>query len=89
MGELAAISISFCPIFEKYREVSTTESEEESFPIAVEEEIFLEVQHGPSIPIYIRALVCTPRLSYDKSEVDFGEVKCCNCLRKSLLLTNT
>lgn len=94
VGELCEIFISFFPEPQSFPQI----------PKAVEEEYILEVnqknnskigikycfqvQHGSKIPLNIKAFVCTPKISYHKTLIDFGDVKCCDCLKKSIVLKN-
>ncbi|KAK4880159.1 hypothetical protein RN001_008305 [Aquatica leii] len=79
VGQTRQISVSFQPSREAYKKEPDK---------LIEYNIFLDVAHGPRIPICICANVTVPKLEPNLSLLNFGEVRCGNLKKRSLVLYN-
>lgn len=78
LNQVVELNFSFHPTSEKYHDLNTK----------VTEVIFVDVRNGPRIPIQIEVLVATPTVAVSDEEVDFGAIRCGDCLRKSINIIN-
>lgn len=78
LNQVSEIHLSFFPLVDKFPELNTK----------VTEFIFMDVRNGPRIPLQLEALVATPIVEVRQLEVDFGSIRCGDCLRKSINIIN-
>lgn len=77
-NRVSEIHFSFHPTVEKFQELNTK----------ITEFLFVDLRNGPRIPIQLEVLVATPTVEVSDNEVDFGSIRCGDCLRKSINLFN-
>ncbi|KAK5646871.1 hypothetical protein RI129_005335 [Pyrocoelia pectoralis] len=79
IGRFKGFSFNFHPTPEMYKEL------DKEFLY----EICLDVAHGARIPLSIRATITIPRLKSNTMNLYFGEVRCGDVKKRSLILTNS
>ncbi|KAF2897302.1 hypothetical protein ILUMI_08873 [Ignelater luminosus] len=78
VGDTKELFVIFHPTVENYTKLDY----ELRFPF------YLDVGHGPRIPIEIRAVVTVPTITPKLTVLEFGELRCGDCLKKALVLQN-
>nr|XP_046464756.1 hydrocephalus-inducing protein homolog isoform X2 [Neodiprion pinetum] len=79
IGESTPLNVTFNPTRSKYTEQETI----------IEHTIYLEVSHGSTIPISIKATVTYPSLTVHTNYLSFGQVAVGNCMLIPVLLRNS
>ncbi|XP_046429324.1 hydrocephalus-inducing protein homolog isoform X2 [Neodiprion fabricii] len=79
IGESTPLNVTFNPTRSKYTEQETI----------IEHTIYLEVSHGSTIPISIKATVAYPSLTVHTNYLSFGQVAVGNCMLIPVLLRNS
>ncbi|XP_046749597.1 hydrocephalus-inducing protein homolog [Diprion similis] len=79
VGESTPLNVTFNPTRSKYTEQQTV----------VEHTIYLEVSHGSTIPISIKAIATYPCLTVQTNYLSFGQVAVGNCMLIPVLLRNS
>ncbi|KAF5288916.1 hypothetical protein FQA39_LY03795 [Lamprigera yunnana] len=79
VGQATPLCVNFHPTCEDYKKNGDTN---------ISYVVFLDVAHGARIPIVITANVTVPTLEASVTNLDFGELRCGNVLKRTLILHN-
>lgn len=77
-NQLYDLDVTFFPTVDKYPKLNTN----------VSTYIYLDIRNGPRIPLQLQAVVATPTVKVSESAIDFGTIRCGNCLRKTFNIIN-
>ncbi|RZC43112.1 hydrocephalus-inducing protein -like protein [Asbolus verrucosus] len=77
-NQVSELHFLFHPNTDKYPQLNTN----------VTEYLYLDIKNGPRIPLQLTALVATPTIEVSHSEIDFGSIRCGDCLRMTINLIN-
>ena len=78
LNQVSELLLSFHPTTEKFPDLNTQ----------VTEFIYLKLRNSAKVPVQLEVLVATPTVVVSVEEVDFGAIRCGDCLRKSINIIN-